>query len=421
MIEVQNIPTVHLIFFFLQIVFLLIYLARLKKHKNQTKALRANVKKSEDFINTLQKNSQGIQKKEEVYVDFFRTFPSLIKKLTSYNEKREVLEITAKGINHLLKPKRSYIFIAKENSWIALSKIDSTISMRGPQCGKTEGILGVTYDLRDRAIDEEALNTLSPENKNRILQDPLRGLAIQVCAPIFYEDQFYGIMALSGIPNYSKQEKILLEMLGEITGSAIFNSINYSKIKNQAHNDHMTGLSNKRFFEDKIQKAILKETRDKGYFSVFMFDIDHFKNFNDTNGHQAGDEALKTTANLIKESFRSGDVRARYGGEEFIILMNGATKEQAYASAERFRAKVEKYPYPHEKNQPKGILTISGGVATYPDDGDSSKDIIEEADKALYQAKESGRNKVGMAQSIDFSSDGLDLQEEDASMLQRQR
>lgn len=411
MLEIQNIPIVY--FIFLQLVFLLIYLARLKKHKNEKKALLGSAKKSEAFINDLQKNSKATKKKEDAYINFFQNFPDLIKKLTSYNEKREILDITAKGIDRLLKPRASYIFIAKEKSWIALSMNDSARLTTKPQCGKEDGILGVTYALRDRAIDKEVLNTLSSENKNRILQDPLRGLGIQVCAPIFYVDQFYGIMALSDIPNYSKQEKILLEMLGEITGSAIFNSINYSKIKNQAHNDHMTGLSNKGFFEGKIRDAILKETRDKGYFSVFMFDIDHFKNFNDTNGHQAGDEALKITAKLIKESFRSGDVRARYGGEEFIVLMNGATKEQAYTSAERFREKLEKYPYPHQENQPMKILTISGGVSTFPEDGKNSKDLIEEADKALYEAKESGRNKVGMAKSIDFS-ENLDLDERSA-------
>jgi len=294
--------------------------------------------------------------------------------------------------------------------------------MGRPRCQETDGILGVANNLK-MTIDMDNFKTLNGEDQKRILKDPLRQrLEIEVCAPIVYEDEVYGMIALGGIPKYSKQEKkILVNMISNLTASSMVNSMLFSQYKHKATRDALTDLTNKGAFLKKIEEAVVKAEHDKELFSVFMFDIDHFKNYNDTNGHQAGDEALKITAKLIKESFRSGDVLARYGGEEFIVLMKGATKEQAYASAERFRAKVEKYPYPHEKNQPKGILTISGGVATYPDDGKSSKEVIEEADKALYQAKESDRNKVGKAQSIDFSYDGLDLQEEDASRLQRQR
>jgi diguanylate cyclase (GGDEF)-like protein len=150
---------------------------------------------------------------------------------------------------------------------------------------------------------------------------------------------------------------------------------------------------------------VLQATKEKKEFSIFIFDIDYFKNYNDKNGHQAGDEALRITANLLKENFRSGDIKARYGGEEFIVLMRDTQKQQAHELADRFRVTIEKFAFPHEENQPNGCLTVSGGIATFPVDGNNIKEIIEKADEALYMSKGKGRNRVMLAQTIDFSDE----------------
>ena len=137
---------------------------------------------------------------------------------------------------------------------------------------------------------------------------------------------------------------------------------------------------------------------------LFIFDIDHFKIYNDTNGHLAGDELLKSISKLIRNSLRPGDLAARYGGEEFVIAMPGASQDVAFQVANRLRETIEHNAFAHAHHQPSGKLTISGGVASYSDDAKSVTELISHADQALYQAKASGRNKVRRYQPIEFGN-----------------
>jgi diguanylate cyclase (GGDEF)-like protein len=125
-----------------------------------------------------------------------------------------------------------------------------------------------------------------------------------------------------------------------------------------------------------------------------MFDIDHFKKYNDRNGHQAGDEALKATGQLLNDRRRESDTAARYGGEEFIVILPDTPKEGAYLFGESFRKIIESYPYQHGEGQPLGKVSISGGVSTFPEDGSAGNALIEAADACLYRSKEAGRNAV---------------------------
>jgi diguanylate cyclase (GGDEF)-like protein len=133
---------------------------------------------------------------------------------------------------------------------------------------------------------------------------------------------------------------------------------------------------------------------EKSPLGLLLLDIDHFKNYNDTNGHLAGAEALKTVALLLKRSVREDDLVARYGGEEFVILYVGASKSLACRLAQGVRRAVEAYEFPGGDRQPLGALTISGGVAGFPDDAADAVSLLRAADAALYEAKAAGRNKI---------------------------
>lgn len=160
-----------------------------------------------------------------------------------------------------------------------------------------------------------------------------------------------------------------------------------------ANRDGLTGLYNHRYFQETLSKDFQRAVRYKESLSCIMFDIDHFKKFNDTYGHQTGDVVLKTLGGLIKELMRDSDLAARYGGEEFTLILYHTTKNDAVMIAERLRKTVEQHKFKSEDL----ILnvTISIGVASYyhPDIQDA-KTLIECADKALYRAKEEGRNRV---------------------------
>jgi diguanylate cyclase (GGDEF)-like protein len=155
--------------------------------------------------------------------------------------------------------------------------------------------------------------------------------------------------------------------------------------------DGLTGLSNHRSMMQRLNEEALRSTRHKHVFSVIMADVDHFKAYNDTFGHPAGDEILKRVAALLRESTRTIDCAARYGGEEFAVVLPETDIAGAFEVAERFRRRVETEPFPLRE------ITLSIGVAEFPKDADKPESVIAAADKALYQAKREGRNRVMQA------------------------
>jgi diguanylate cyclase (GGDEF)-like protein len=125
-----------------------------------------------------------------------------------------------------------------------------------------------------------------------------------------------------------------------------------------------------------------------------MMDIDYFKQYNDAHGHPQGDILLKLVSNIIVDKLRDTDAVGRYGGEEFIALLPETNKEESIAIAERIRNEIENYKFPRAETQPGGRITISIGVSSYPEDGDSLERVLQSADDALYSAKNMGRNRV---------------------------
>lgn len=173
----------------------------------------------------------------------------------------------------------------------------------------------------------------------------------------------------------------------------------HKKLLEQTITDQLTGLHNFRYFQDFFKNELSRSARHETPFSLLLIDIDYFKHYNDTNGHQMGNLVLKDASARMKESLRREDFIARYGGEEFIIVLPETPKPGAVRAAERIRLEVEHYEFPMGEKQPNKRLTISIGGTSFPRGGDFSKPVVakqlvEEADKALYEAKKKGRNRV---------------------------
>lgn len=158
--------------------------------------------------------------------------------------------------------------------------------------------------------------------------------------------------------------------------------------------DGMTQIPNFRAFETELQIEHERALRYQTNYSLLFCDVDHFKNYNDHNGHPAGDFILKKIAQLLSENIRKSDFIARYGGEEFVILCKGSTSNKAFQLAEKLRIIIQDFPFPHALKQPLGFVSLSIGVSSYPEHGNDSKSIIHYADKAVYESKKSGRNKT---------------------------
>lgn len=166
------------------------------------------------------------------------------------------------------------------------------------------------------------------------------------------------------------------------------------ELRQLAITDGLTSLHNYRFFKEQLEQELNRARRHDSHVSLVMIDIDHFKHYNDSNGHPAGDMILRDIGTLLKENIRNIDLAVRYGGEEFALVLIETKKSSAKIVAEKIRRLVEENPFEFEENQPYGKITISTGVATFPEDAMDFEKLVNLADQRLYLAKQAGRNTV---------------------------
>jgi diguanylate cyclase (GGDEF)-like protein len=200
----------------------------------------------------------------------------------------------------------------------------------------------------------------------------------------------------SGLP-FDDVDLSLLEIVGPQIAMALERSEwqeRATQFQLMSITDPLTSLLNRRYLEERLTEELNRSKRYNYSMSCLMVDIDDFKHYNDRNGHQAGDVALKITAHSLKAVLRSADVACRYGGEEFCILLPQTTVTEAGVIAERMRQKVAETVYPHGKSQPMGYVSISVGISTFAKHIDTAESVIAAADRALYSAKSLGKNRT---------------------------
>jgi len=193
-----------------------------------------------------------------------------------------------------------------------------------------------------------------------------------------------------------------LQRLATVVAICLENATNHERLKRVGLTDSLTGVNNRRFFDQRLVEEVARALRTEEPLACLFMDVDHFKSVNDEYGHQVGDRVLHVVAGLIREQLRASDVLGRYGGEEFSALLVNASGESAMEIAERIRAVIAAYPF--EIGEGKRLAaTISIGVATIPKEvGDVTvetlaNELVEQADQAVYVAKRQGRNRVVLA------------------------
>jgi diguanylate cyclase (GGDEF)-like protein len=181
---------------------------------------------------------------------------------------------------------------------------------------------------------------------------------------------------------------------GRQASMVIENAYLLEKVKLLSVTDGLTGLNNHRYFKESIVAEVRRAVRYNKQLCVVMLDIDHFKHYNDTNGHPAGDRVLQKVARILTDLTRDTDIVARYGGEEFVLVLTETTKAGGVEFANRLCLGIEKEEFENQKSQPGGNLTVSMGVSSCRADSTDPDELIDLADKALYRAKNAGRNRV---------------------------
>ena len=192
-----------------------------------------------------------------------------------------------------------------------------------------------------------------------------------------------------------EQERQLAAVLAEQVALALGNLKLKESLKNQSICDPLTGLFNRRYMEESLEREFSRANRNKTSLAIVMMDLDHFKRFNDTFGHQAGDTLLRAFGDLLKRNTRGQDIACRYGGEEFALVLTDTTLTGALQRSEILRQQVKQLSVEYA-GQLLGAVSISMGVALFPDHGITMGDVLRASDQALYCAKREGRDRVSV-------------------------
>jgi len=268
-----------------------------------------------------------------------------------------------------------------------------------------EKLKSIVYPLEEGLIGQVA-KTGQPEivfdskRDSRLRSIPginqfLRSILI---IPLAMDNKLIGVIAIGKKEPYAFGQKQvqILSSLGGQAAVAMANAMLYKKIEKLAITDGLTKVYNHRYFYKKMEEERERYRRYGTVFSFIMLDLDYFKRFNDKYGHRAGDHALYTVAQVIKKSTRMLDVVSRYGGEEFAVILPETDAASARVVAERILHAVHDAYFSVSEDHPPVHITVSIGVATCPQDAESTNDLIELADKALYYSKETGKNKISV-------------------------
>ena len=311
-----------------------------------------------------------LNEQSKINVEFHDSMKNIAKIIETQYELNYIVPIIGEMLDRFITDHLIYVFLKKDDKY----------DLVWPKACKDERI----YDaLKQLTPDTEYVLT----NGDKIGAFPL----------ISEEGEISGcIVARSTLDALSKRDISYLEQLTRQSAITINRANSYSKILQYATIDALTNLNNRRQFELRLGQEIATTKRQNNPLCAMMIDIDFFKKVNDTYGHASGDAVLRGVASIIKSALRESDIPSRYGGEEFAVLLPYTHLEEAKIVGERLRKAVESSPIPinDENSDIKSInVTISMGLAEF-NNNESGEELFERADKALYEAKESGRNRV---------------------------
>jgi two-component system cell cycle response regulator len=270
----------------------------------------------------------------------------------------------------------------------------------------TEGFIGKSFYLEEGMVGwvmrTQRKAYCVKDFKDREKKQPIFSPQITIkdvrsilCIPLFHKNKLVGSFTLMSKKKelFTEHEVEIFSILANQIAVSLDNAKMYQKVEEMAITDGLTGLYNHRKFQELLGEELRRTERHPQPLSLLLVDIDHFKRINDKYGHPAGDSILKRLSQVLAESVREIDFTCRYGGEEFALILVNTNGKGAFRMAERIRKAVAKSNFQLENGNGDSVdVTVSTGIATYPDDGRTKQELIEKADQALYHAKQQGRN-----------------------------
>ncbi len=262
-----------------------------------------------------------------------------------------------------------------------------------------KGILGLALQNRVVVTWDEYLS-LKGNRPVGISPIEQSGIAVDLVAPVFGTSKILGAILIGGCKVRVNEERQYASMVADLLSIAYQTAVSIESVERDAAVDGLTRIYNRKHFSLWFENEIRRAKNYSHPLSLLMMDIDHFKKVNDTYGHNAGDMVLKKLAETLRVHSRSSDLAARYGGEEFVVVMTSSNKEQASIHAENLRKEIASMEVEIPEQEAPLKVTVTCGVATYPEDGENTTDLLRAADEALYEGKKEGRNRVVRAQLV---------------------
>ena len=339
-------------------------------------------------------------------VEYIKEFPKLMAELSTQTEVRQIPPVILNAMVRIFRAEQAVVLIRRRRTLAEPERQNRLIvaasasTERGLSVGSEvpfgEGHLGYVAE-RCKTMDRQDYRREVADNPRH--RESAQWPLFAVAAPMVHDAEALGVIAISRPQRYHPQQKEMMEAIASL-GAITWNNLTvYGKVKVAADVDELTGIYNKRALKFRLSEYVFGARQRASRVSVFLFDIDNFKHYNDNNGHIAGDQALRVLAQLVQDSVRADDVFGRFGGEEFLLIMPNRSPAQALSAAANILQRIERYDFPFGKGQPLGKVTVSGGVATFPDDAQDAVELLLSADNALYRAKQQGRNKVFRAET----------------------
>lgn len=355
----------------------------------------------------MRKEVRRLEKETTTLSKFLLLLPEFTKELNSPMERNQIGDLLVGIVGRLFEPEQILVFYndKRVNQLILHSQrgYDERVG-RNFKIPVGEGKIGWVAKNQTAMSTQDFIYLMRSDGSK--LDSPNQSrVKPELVIPMVHEDDTLGVISIGGISQHFKHEKRVGKMIGDLGSIALHNNQLFRELQEAANSDGLTRLYNKKYFLFLLGEQIVNAERDHTNFSLFMFDLDHFKKLNDTYGHLAGDDVLKIMGKIMRDTAREDDLAARYGGEEFLILLPDTKKDGAFIAAEKIRKALESHEFTNDAGKPMRKVTLSGGISTFPDDGRGSTALIQAADTALYRAKQAGRNQIVPAETKYFSNE----------------
>ncbi len=316
---------------------------------------------------------------------------------------RHVPSLLLSAIVRLLEPTRATIAIARRPEVEGTGPHQFTVAavwpedaaLHGSQIVAGQGEIGFAIELQ-WVMDRADFDRQPQAIRDRLREQTGKDQRPDVVAPMVFKNEVVGVITLEGLKRSPAETKDVLRLFALVGAVSLYTYARYSEMQVTANVDGLTGVFNKRYITSRLDEEIEKSLAEKRSLSVFLFDVDHFKHYNDRNGHLAGDRLLTALAKLVQVTTRRDTVVGRFGGEEFLMIFPGTAKAGGMRAAENVRHAIARFEFPFGTDQPLGMVSVSGGVAECPVDAVDGATLIRAAGEALQAAKHAGRNRMAV-------------------------